>query len=181
MVAATVSANRGRAIVYAGIASNCFRESIDAANEYKEMGVDCVVALDIHNEAAFDNAFRCQAVRLEAGETLGDMPDPPTAFQYAFRLWASYGPDEDDPEQSDTDQQEQVFGELDHHLALRIVVRLRRLHLEHEADWRTALPVLHAGRVTPPTPSLQELGIRLPLYPTTPNIQSINVEGYPIR
>lgn len=37
-------------------------------------------------------------ITLEAGETLGDMPDPPTAFQYAFRLWASYGPDEDDPE-----------------------------------------------------------------------------------
>jgi hypothetical protein len=37
---------------------------------------------------------------------------------------------------------------------------------------------MHAGRVTPPTPSLQELGIRLPLYPTTPNLQSINVEGY---
>jgi hypothetical protein len=37
---------------------------------------------------------------------------------------------------------------------------------------------MHAGRVTPPTPSLQELGIRLPLYPTTPNLQSINVNGY---
>jgi len=37
---------------------------------------------------------------------------------------------------------------------------------------------MHAGRVTPPTPSLQELGIRLPLYPTTPNIQSISVDGY---
>jgi hypothetical protein len=37
---------------------------------------------------------------------------------------------------------------------------------------------MHAGRVTPPTPSLQELGIRLPLYPTTPNLQSISVDGY---
>jgi hypothetical protein len=37
---------------------------------------------------------------------------------------------------------------------------------------------MHAGRVTPPTPSLQELGIRLPLYPTTPNIQSISVDGF---
>jgi hypothetical protein len=37
---------------------------------------------------------------------------------------------------------------------------------------------MHAGRVTPDTPSLQELGIRLPLYPTTPNIQSISVDGY---
>jgi hypothetical protein len=37
---------------------------------------------------------------------------------------------------------------------------------------------MHAGRVTPPTPSLQELGIRLPLYPTTPNIQLIDVTGF---
>ena len=37
---------------------------------------------------------------------------------------------------------------------------------------------MHAGRVTPPTPSLQELGIRLPLYPTTPNLQSISVDGF---
>jgi len=37
---------------------------------------------------------------------------------------------------------------------------------------------MHAGRVTPETPSLQELGIRLPLYPTTPNLQSISVDGY---
>jgi hypothetical protein len=37
---------------------------------------------------------------------------------------------------------------------------------------------MHAGRVTPDTPSLQELGIRLPLYPTTPNLQSISVDGY---
>lgn len=39
------------------------------AQMFEAMGVDCVVALDIHNEAAFDNAFRCQAVRLDAGET----------------------------------------------------------------------------------------------------------------
>jgi ribose-phosphate pyrophosphokinase len=38
------------------------------AQLFEAMGVDCVVALDIHNEAAFDNAFRCQSVRLEAGE-----------------------------------------------------------------------------------------------------------------
>jgi hypothetical protein len=37
---------------------------------------------------------------------------------------------------------------------------------------------MHAGRVTPPTPSLQELGVRLPLYPTTPNIQLIDVTGF---
>lgn len=33
------------------------------------MGVDCVVALDIHNEAALDNALRCPSIRLEAAET----------------------------------------------------------------------------------------------------------------
>jgi ribose-phosphate pyrophosphokinase len=38
------------------------------AQMFEAMGVDCVVALDIHNEAAFDNAFRCQSVRLEAGD-----------------------------------------------------------------------------------------------------------------
>lgn len=37
---------------------------------------------------------------------------------------------------------------------------------------------MHAGRVTPPTPSMQELGVRLPLYPTTPNIQLIDVSGF---
>jgi len=36
---------------------------------FEAAGVDCVVALDIHNEAAFDNAFRCQSVRIEAAET----------------------------------------------------------------------------------------------------------------
>jgi 4-hydroxy-tetrahydrodipicolinate synthase len=44
MVAATVAANRGRATVYAGIAGNCFRESVDAAIAYKQLGADCVVA-----------------------------------------------------------------------------------------------------------------------------------------
>ncbi len=38
------------------------------AQMFEASGVDCVVALDIHNEAAFDNAFRCQSVRIEAGE-----------------------------------------------------------------------------------------------------------------
>lgn len=45
-------------------------------------GVDRVVALDIHNEAAFDNAFRCHTIRLEAAEmfavslapVIGDRP-----------------------------------------------------------------------------------------------------------
>lgn len=36
---------------------------------FEATGVDCVVALDIHNEAAFDNAFRCQSVRIEAADT----------------------------------------------------------------------------------------------------------------
>jgi 4-hydroxy-tetrahydrodipicolinate synthase len=44
MVAATIKANRGRAMVYAGIAGNCLPESVDAAVAYKEMGADCVVA-----------------------------------------------------------------------------------------------------------------------------------------
>lgn len=30
------------------------------------MGVDCVVALEVHNQGAFDNAFRCRTVHLEA-------------------------------------------------------------------------------------------------------------------
>jgi ribose-phosphate pyrophosphokinase len=38
------------------------------AQMFEAVGVDCVVALDIHNEAAFDNAFRGQSIRLEAGE-----------------------------------------------------------------------------------------------------------------
>jgi ribose-phosphate pyrophosphokinase len=32
------------------------------------MKIDRVVTLEIHNEAAFDNAFRCQAIRLEAAD-----------------------------------------------------------------------------------------------------------------
>lgn len=32
------------------------------------VGIDRVVTLDVHNEAAFDNAFRCQSVRLDAAE-----------------------------------------------------------------------------------------------------------------
>jgi len=32
------------------------------------VGIDRVVALEMHNEAAFDNAFRCHAVRLEAAD-----------------------------------------------------------------------------------------------------------------
>ncbi len=33
---------------------------------FEAMGCDRVVVLDVHNEAAFDNAFRCETVRLEA-------------------------------------------------------------------------------------------------------------------
>lgn len=39
---------------------------------FEAVGVDRVVALDVHNEAAFDNAFRCETVRLEATGTLLD-------------------------------------------------------------------------------------------------------------
>lgn len=35
------------------------------------VGVDRVVVLDVHNEAAFDNAFRCETLRLEAADILG--------------------------------------------------------------------------------------------------------------
>lgn len=34
------------------------------------VGIDRVITLEIHNEAAFDNAFRCHTVRLEAAEVL---------------------------------------------------------------------------------------------------------------
>ena len=36
-------------------------------------------------------------IALEAGESLGDM-NPPDPLELAFRLWASHGPDPDDPE-----------------------------------------------------------------------------------
>jgi ribose-phosphate pyrophosphokinase len=32
---------------------------------FEAVGVDCVVALEVHNESAFDNAFRCPTVRIE--------------------------------------------------------------------------------------------------------------------
>ncbi|HEV8332729.1 MAG TPA: ribose-phosphate diphosphokinase [Steroidobacteraceae bacterium] len=35
---------------------------------FEAAGIDRVVVLDVHNEAAFDNAFRCPTVRLEAAE-----------------------------------------------------------------------------------------------------------------
>lgn len=33
---------------------------------FEAMGADCVVTLEVHNRAAFDNAFRCRAEHLEA-------------------------------------------------------------------------------------------------------------------
>lgn len=36
------------------------------------MGVDRVVVLDAHNEAAFDNAFRCETIRIEAAAVFAD-------------------------------------------------------------------------------------------------------------
>lgn len=44
LVAATVKFVKKRAMVYAGIASNCFRESVEAAKAYQDAGVDAVVA-----------------------------------------------------------------------------------------------------------------------------------------
>jgi dihydrodipicolinate synthase/N-acetylneuraminate lyase len=44
LVEATVKAVNKRAMVYAGIPSNCFRESLDAAVAYKQLGADAVVA-----------------------------------------------------------------------------------------------------------------------------------------
>jgi ribose-phosphate pyrophosphokinase len=37
---------------------------------FEAMGVDRVVVLDVHNEAAFDNAFRCTSVRIDADALL---------------------------------------------------------------------------------------------------------------
>ncbi|HEX7012777.1 MAG TPA: ribose-phosphate diphosphokinase [Steroidobacteraceae bacterium] len=36
---------------------------------FEAVGLDRILALDVHNEAAFDNAFRCHSIRLEAAET----------------------------------------------------------------------------------------------------------------
>lgn len=35
---------------------------------FEAVGIDCAVVVDVHNEAAFDNAFRCRTVRIEAAE-----------------------------------------------------------------------------------------------------------------
>lgn len=39
---------------------------------FEAMGVDRVVVLDVHNEAAFDNAFRCETIRIEAAAAFAD-------------------------------------------------------------------------------------------------------------
>jgi len=44
VVAATVKHTSGRAMVYAGIAGNCFRESVEAAAAFADLGVAAVVA-----------------------------------------------------------------------------------------------------------------------------------------
>jgi 4-hydroxy-tetrahydrodipicolinate synthase len=44
VIEATIKHTAGRAMVYAGIASNCLRESIEAAANYKQLGVQAVVA-----------------------------------------------------------------------------------------------------------------------------------------
>ena len=44
MVAATIKATAGRAMVYVGIAGNCLRESIESAAAYHQMGADALVA-----------------------------------------------------------------------------------------------------------------------------------------
>jgi 4-hydroxy-tetrahydrodipicolinate synthase len=44
VIAATVKRTNSRAMVYAGIAGNCFRESVEAAAAFKDLGVQAVVA-----------------------------------------------------------------------------------------------------------------------------------------
>jgi ribose-phosphate pyrophosphokinase len=39
---------------------------------FEAVRVDRVMALDVHNESAFDNAFRCQSIRMDATATFAD-------------------------------------------------------------------------------------------------------------
>ncbi|MEP7208273.1 MAG: ribose-phosphate diphosphokinase [Casimicrobiaceae bacterium] len=39
---------------------------------FEASGVDCVVTMDVHNQAAFENAFRCRTVHLEAAPLFVD-------------------------------------------------------------------------------------------------------------
>ena len=47
------------------------------AQLFEAVGVDRIVVIDIHNEAAFDNAFRCNTIRIEGAEIFG-----PTLAEY---------------------------------------------------------------------------------------------------
>ena len=40
------------------------------ATFFESVGVDCVVTVDVHNLAAFENAYRCRSVNLEAADAL---------------------------------------------------------------------------------------------------------------
>jgi 4-hydroxy-tetrahydrodipicolinate synthase len=44
LVVATIKATAGRAMVYVGVASNCFAESVESAKAYQQMGANAVVA-----------------------------------------------------------------------------------------------------------------------------------------
>ena len=44
LVKAVVERTAGKTPVYAGVSSNCFQESVDAARRYADLGVDAVVA-----------------------------------------------------------------------------------------------------------------------------------------
>ncbi|MEQ1582249.1 MAG: ribose-phosphate diphosphokinase [Steroidobacteraceae bacterium] len=46
---------------------------------FESVGCDRLVVLDVHNEAALDNAFRCETVRLEAGADFAATLQPPVA------------------------------------------------------------------------------------------------------
>jgi len=46
--------------------------TLHVARLFEAVGCDRVVVLDVHNEAAFDNAFRCETIRLEANAVFAD-------------------------------------------------------------------------------------------------------------
>lgn len=39
---------------------------------FEAVGLDRIVVVDVHNEAAFDNAFRCESVRIESAEIFAE-------------------------------------------------------------------------------------------------------------
>ena len=41
------------------------------AQLFEAVGTDCVVTLDVHNVAAFQNAFRCETIHLDARRLFG--------------------------------------------------------------------------------------------------------------